>query len=134
MGHGRHVSWRRLEARPVRGLEEERASRRRVAIEFQLVVRPSEQRAVPGVDDGAGRQLVRREKIGQHALARRVELRDGADEEPRAELIGVPQVDDVDAVGVEAGARLLNVTKLYDVLLLTLEFGCRPMRRLADRR
>src|SRR6185503_1392086 len=80
-----------LQAREVRHLEEQRAR----GGDVRTAVDALEHRAVPKVRDGPRRQLVRREEIAEDAPLRAVELRDGPHEEPRVELVGVAQVDDV---------------------------------------
>ena len=101
-------SWRRLEARQVGRFDEERTRCRCVAIELQTFNLPAEERPIAGVQDRSRRQLVGRQKVAKHPLARRVELRDGPYEESRSELIGVAKIQDVHAVYVGVGRTILE--------------------------
>src|SRR5688572_5083290 len=80
------------------------------------------ERAVAGVDNGAGDQFVGREEITQHPFSRAVVLRDGTQQELRIELVGVAQVDDVDAKHLFTGFTVEIGEVVFQVVP---QLGCR---------
>ena len=81
------------------------------------------------VDDRPRHELVRRQEIAEHAMARAVELRDGADQELWIELIGVAQVDDMDVVDLCRPCLAFEVHEVVREVVVQLALGCKPDAR-----
>src|SRR5262249_27745675 len=102
------AGWSASEATQVRHLDEHAAPRRLIRPDagdplILLKAALLDERAVAGVEERAGPELVRREKIGQRLILRAVELHDGAQEEVAGELIRRLGVEDADRVDALAG-------------------------------